>query len=210
MRLHRRRQREPQPARSGRQRPGRQQRHERRDGGARIWACRSSVETQGIRTAPSRRTRLLSLDSCRSRTVVGPGPLPPCARTSALEYEITVDLGSEKHDAVGRSSGNSRNGCRAKAVLTDVGLVQVRIPRVTSGLFERQIANRRQRGLTGVDEMALPPLSGPNLKDATAREGLVTARGSGHRGEQRHRRHCDRAGCPRRPRRHRQVATEVM
>ncbi|MDQ1018904.1 transposase-like protein [Streptomyces afghaniensis] len=42
---------------------------------------------------------------------------------SALEGEITDHLGYEKHDAVGRGSGNSRNGGRAKTVLTDVGPV---------------------------------------------------------------------------------------
>src|SRR5947199_6461769 len=45
---------------------------------------------------------------------------------SALEGEITDHLGYEKHDAVGRGSGNSRNGSRAKTVLTDVGPVAVK------------------------------------------------------------------------------------
>lgn len=40
---------------------------------------------------------------------------------SALEGEITDHVGYEKHDAVGRNSGNSRNGTRTKTVLTDVG-----------------------------------------------------------------------------------------
>ncbi len=41
-----------------------------------------------------------------------------------LEGEITGRLGYEKHDAEGRNSGNSRNGTRAKTVLTDVGPVE--------------------------------------------------------------------------------------
>ena len=52
---------------------------------------------------------------------------------SALEGEITDHLGYERHDAVGRGSGNSRNGSRAKTVLTDVGPVEVKVPRDTSG-----------------------------------------------------------------------------
>ena len=44
---------------------------------------------------------------------------------SALEGEITDHLGYDKHDAEGRGSGNSRNGSRAKTVLTDVGPVEV-------------------------------------------------------------------------------------
>jgi putative transposase len=74
---------------------------------------------------------------------------------SALEGEITDHLGYEKHDAGGRGSGNSRNGSRAKTVLTDVGPVEVKVPRDTSGTFEPQIVRKRQRRLTGVDEMVL-------------------------------------------------------
>ena len=40
---------------------------------------------------------------------------------SALEGEIADHLGHEKHDVDGRGSGNSRNGTRAKTVLTAVG-----------------------------------------------------------------------------------------
>jgi transposase-like protein len=43
---------------------------------------------------------------------------------SALEGEITDHVGYEKHEAAGRGSGNSRNGTRAKTVLTDVGPVR--------------------------------------------------------------------------------------
>ncbi|MFM9480754.1 transposase [Streptomyces scabiei] len=38
-------------------------------------------------------------------------------------------------------------------MLTDVGLVEVKVPRDTSATFERQIVKNRQRRLTGVDEM---------------------------------------------------------
>jgi putative transposase len=74
---------------------------------------------------------------------------------SALEGEITDHLGYEKHDPVGKNNGNSRNGTRAKTVLTDVGPVEVKVPRDTAGSFEPQIVKKRQRRLTGVDEMVL-------------------------------------------------------
>jgi len=74
---------------------------------------------------------------------------------SALEGEITDHVGYDKHDAAGRGSGNSRNGTRAKTVLTDVGPVEVRVPRDTAGTFEPVIVRKRQRRLTGVDEMVL-------------------------------------------------------
>ncbi|MFJ4687094.1 IS256 family transposase [Streptomyces sp. NPDC088789] len=74
---------------------------------------------------------------------------------SALEGEITDHLGYDKHDPVGKNSGNSRNGTRSKTVLTDVGPVEVKVPRDVEGSFEPQIVRKRQRRLTGVDEMVL-------------------------------------------------------
>lgn len=44
---------------------------------------------------------------------------------SALEGEITDHLGYDKHDPAGKNGGNSRNGTRAKTVLTDVGPVDI-------------------------------------------------------------------------------------
>ena len=74
---------------------------------------------------------------------------------SALEGGITDHVGYDKHDATGRNSGNSRNGTRSKTVLTDVGPVEVKVPRDTAGTFEPQIVKKRQRRLTGIDEMVL-------------------------------------------------------
>jgi putative transposase len=74
---------------------------------------------------------------------------------SALEGEITDHVGYDKHDSVGKGSGNSRNGTRAKAVLTDVGPVEVRVPRDVAGTCEPQIVCERQRRLCGVDDLVL-------------------------------------------------------
>ena len=74
---------------------------------------------------------------------------------SALEGEITDHLGYEKHDGAGDGSGNSRNGKRTKTVLTDIGPVEIEVPRDRAGTFEPQIVKKRQRRLSGVDEMVL-------------------------------------------------------
>ena len=74
---------------------------------------------------------------------------------SALEAEITDHLGYEKHDPAGAGSGNSRNGVRSKTVLTELGPVEIEVPRDREGSFEPQIVKKRQRRLTGVDEMVL-------------------------------------------------------
>ncbi|MET8563847.1 transposase [Streptomyces flaveolus] len=74
---------------------------------------------------------------------------------SALEGEITDHLGYENYDPAGAGSGNSRNGARSKTVLTDVGPVEITVPPDRDGSFEPQIVKKRQRRLTGVDEMVL-------------------------------------------------------
>ena len=74
---------------------------------------------------------------------------------SALEGEITDHLGYERHDATGRDGGNSRNGHRSKTVLTEVGPVGIEVPRDRDGSFEPKIVAKRQRRLTGVDEMVI-------------------------------------------------------
>ncbi|MFJ6774819.1 IS256 family transposase [Kitasatospora sp. NPDC091257] len=74
---------------------------------------------------------------------------------SAPEGEMTDHLGYEKHDPAGTGSGNSRNGTRSKTVLTEVGPVEIDVPRDREGSFEPQLVRKRQRRLSGVDEMVL-------------------------------------------------------
>ena len=44
----------------------------------------------------------------------------------------------EKHDPAGHNSGNSRNGTRAKTVLTEIGPVEIEVPRDTESTFDRR------------------------------------------------------------------------
>ncbi|TDC28498.1 IS256 family transposase [Micromonospora sp. KC213] len=75
---------------------------------------------------------------------------------TALNEEMTEHLGYEKHDQAGVGSGNIRNGTRPKTVLTDsTGPVQIDVPRDRAGTFEPQIVRKRQRRLSGVDEVVL-------------------------------------------------------
>ena len=54
----------------------------------------------------------------------------------ALDEELTEHVGYERGDPAGRGSGNSRNGTTPKRVLTDVGPVEVDVPRDRNGSFE--------------------------------------------------------------------------
>ena len=74
---------------------------------------------------------------------------------SALEGEITDHLGYGKHDPAGHNSGNSRNGSRAKTVLTDIGPVEISVPRDRDASFDPKIVAKRQKRLAGVDELVI-------------------------------------------------------
>jgi putative transposase len=74
---------------------------------------------------------------------------------SAIEGEMDDHLGYGKHDPAGRDGGNSRNGTRAKTVLTEVGPVELEVPRDRDASFTPQLVKKRQRRLTGVDDMVL-------------------------------------------------------
>ena len=74
---------------------------------------------------------------------------------TALDAEMAEHLGYDKHDPAGRGGGNSRNGTRAKTVFTEIGPVEIEVPRDTDSSFDPQIVKKRQRRLTGVDEIVL-------------------------------------------------------
>jgi putative transposase len=73
---------------------------------------------------------------------------------TALNQEMTEHLGHEKHGQP--VAGNVRNGTRPKTVLTEAtGQVPIEVPRDRDATFEPQIVRKRQRRLSGVDEMVL-------------------------------------------------------
>ena len=75
---------------------------------------------------------------------------------TALNQEMTEHLGHDKHGPAGNETGNVRNGTRPKTVLTEAsGQVPIEVPRDRAGTFEPQIVRKRQRRLSGVDEMVL-------------------------------------------------------
>jgi putative transposase len=83
------------------------------------------------------------------------GKLTKMVIEGALEGELDDHLGYGKHDPEGRNGGNSRNGHRAKTVITDTGPVEISVPRDRESSFEPKIVAKRQRRLTGVDEMVI-------------------------------------------------------
>ena len=74
---------------------------------------------------------------------------------SALDGEMDDHLGYDKHDPVGRDGGNSRNGKRGKTLLTEAGPVEISVPRDRDGSFEPRLVAKRQRRLSGVDDLVI-------------------------------------------------------
>jgi putative transposase len=70
----------------------------------------------------------------------------------ALAEEMTAHLGYEKHDPAGRGSGNSRNGSTGKTLLTDVGAVELAVPRDRAGSFDPKIVRKGQTRLEGFND----------------------------------------------------------
>lgn len=87
--------------------------------------------------------QLLGKAQAEGAELLGPDGLLSQVTKALLERvlaeEMTGHLGYEKHDPAGRGSGNSRNGTSGKTVLTDVGAVDLAVPRDRNGSFEPQV-----------------------------------------------------------------------
>jgi transposase-like protein len=116
--------------------------------------------------------RLLAQAREQGVSLVGPGgllgQLTASVLETALEAEMTEHLG---HEHGGTPAGtNMRNGLRTKTVLTEIGPVEIEVPRDRDGTFEPVIVPKRRRRLEGIDQIVL---------SLTAR-GLTTGEVSAH------------------------------
>jgi putative transposase len=91
----------------------------------------------------------------------------------ALEGEMDAHLGYARHERAGDENGNARNGRRAKTVLTDVGPVQIEVPRDRDASFAPQVVAKRQRRLAGVSDLVI----------SLAAKGLTTGEVAAHLAE---------------------------
>ena len=102
---------------------------------------------------------LLERARAEGTSLVGPdGLLADLTRRvleSMLQAELTEHVGYEPYDPAGHHSGNSRNGTRSKTVITEIGPLELEVPRDRAGTFEPVIVPKRKRRLSGVDQMVL-------------------------------------------------------
>ena len=137
----------------------------------------SSGESSGLTVDEALAHELVERARSEGVELVGPGGLlaglTKTVLETALEAELDEHLGYTKHAVEGNNSGNSRNGARTKTVLTDVGPVEIEVPRDREGSFDPKIVKKRQRRLAGVDEMVI----------SLAAKGLTTGEISAHLAE---------------------------
>jgi len=101
--------------------------------------------------------QLLAQAKAQGVSLVGPGgllsSLTKQVLETALDAELTEHLGHDHGETPAGS--NMRNGTRSKTVITEIGPVEIEVPRDRDGSFEPQIVRKRQRRLDGIDEIVL-------------------------------------------------------
>ncbi len=72
-----------------------------------------------------------------------------------LESEMDDQLGYDKYDTCDKQSQNSRNGYSKKTIKSQLGTVELNIPRDRNGEFEPKIVPKFQRNVTGIDDKVM-------------------------------------------------------
>ncbi len=72
-----------------------------------------------------------------------------------LSAELDDHLGYDKHESSGRGSGNSRNGKSIKQVQTELGSVELEIPRDRNGSFEPKLVPKHSRVMAAVEQKVI-------------------------------------------------------
>ena len=88
----------------------------------------------------------------------------------ALQAEMTLHLGHEKHSSVSNKSGNARNGSSAKTIKGDFGTMPIEIPRDRDSSFEPVIIPKGQTRFAEFDDKIISLYS----------RGLTTREIQGH------------------------------
>ena len=73
----------------------------------------------------------------------------------SLEAEMDEALGYGKYDSIEKTNDNSRNGYSKKTVKTELGPVQINIPRDRNGDFDPKIVPKHQRSINGIEDKVL-------------------------------------------------------
>ena len=74
---------------------------------------------------------------------------------AALEAELDEHLAGARQDPDNGTARNERNGRRGKKIATEVGPVQVIVPRDRAGSFDPAVVRKSSRRTSGIDEMVI-------------------------------------------------------
>ncbi|MDJ1371291.1 IS256 family transposase [Gulosibacter molinativorax] len=96
--------------------------------------------------------------------LTGDGGLVPALIKETLERglqaEMTSHLGYAKDDREAKATANSRNGSSAKTVASEVGDIEIAVPRDRDGSFTPRLVPKGSRRLGGLDDMIISLYAG--------------------------------------------------
>lgn len=72
-----------------------------------------------------------------------------------LEAEMDTELGYSKYDTSEKETQNSRNGYSKKTIKSQLGPIELNVPRDRAGEFEPKIISKYQRNVTGIEEKVM-------------------------------------------------------
>jgi len=72
-----------------------------------------------------------------------------------LEAELENKLGYSKYDYRNKKTDNSRNGHSSKKVRTELGEVELEIPRDRKGEFEPQVVKKHQNDVSSIEDQVI-------------------------------------------------------
>lgn len=73
----------------------------------------------------------------------------------ALEAEMDTQLGYDKYEISEKQTQNSRNGYSKKTIKSELGPVEVNVPRDRNGEFEPKLLPKYQRNVTGIEDKVM-------------------------------------------------------
>ena len=121
-------------------------------------ATQTGEVTERPRVDPELVERLMA-DAGDEVELLGPegllSELTKAVLEKALSAELTDHLGYEPHDPAGRGSGNSRNGSTSKTLLTDIGAVDLDVPRDRNSTFDPLLVPKGTTRLAGFNERVI-------------------------------------------------------
>lgn len=88
------------------------------------------------------------------------GGMLKAALERGLDAELTEHIGYERGDPDAAEHGNSRNGTFPKTVASQVGDVELAVPRDRNGTFTPMLVSKGQRRLDGLDGMIISLYAG--------------------------------------------------